>query len=235
MPAEAKLTGELLIRVAEKATKANSRSRQIYCQEFRRLAEFAKIEVDLSPYVGSYSPKSAKQDIPTDEEIAAAIDRIQNPQWRWIAGMMATFGLRDHECWLCSVEWRERSGKAPLLLVRVEGETKTGAREVLPFHPEWVDRWKLNEVQRPQVTMKWLKDYSDRCSKAFKREGVGFTPYTLRHAWCIRASVFYRLPLPVAAAMAGHSPSVHLATYNRWISAAQHQSAYDEAIARFNP
>lgn len=157
LPSEAELTADLLIRVAEKTTQPNTRSRQICCQEFRRLAEFAGIAVDWAPYVGNYSPKTAKRNIPSDEVIAAAIDRIPNPQWRWIAGMMATFGLRDHECWLCSVNWRERTGKEPVLLVTVENETKTGERVVSPLHPDWVERWNLFEVQRPTVTVKWLK------------------------------------------------------------------------------
>ncbi|MBD3882106.1 hypothetical protein IFO70_10085 [Phormidium tenue FACHB-886] len=231
LPAESKLTPEMLIRVAENSTEENTRSRQICCQEFKRLAEFAGVAIDFSSYTGNYSPKSAKREIPSDEEIAEAIDQMKNLKWRWIAGMMATFGLRDHECWLCSVTWQQ-SDQSPVLAVRVEDETKTGEREVLPFHPEWVERWQLWDVQRPDVTAKWLKDYSDRTCKAFKRLKVGFTPYTLRHAWCIRASVFYKLPLPVASAMAGHSPAVHLATYNRWISAAQYHSAYSEAIAQ---
>jgi integrase len=126
------------------------------------------------------------------------------------------------------LEWRDGT-----LVVVVEDEAKTGYREVFPFHPHWVDRWNLGQVRRPKVQPKWLKDYGDRCSKAFKREAVGFPPYTLRHAWCIRVSVRYRLPLSVAAALAGHSPTVHLNTYQRWISAAQHQEVYQQSIAAF--
>ncbi len=72
----------------------------------------------------------------------------------------------------------------------------------------------------------------DRVIKAFKRQGVPFTPYSLSHAYAIRASVAFKFPVAVAAAMMGHSPDVHWRTYNRWIDREQYQRVYDELVNR---
>jgi integrase len=74
----------------------------------------------------------------------------------------------------------------------------------------------------------------DRVIKAFKRQGVPFSPYNLRHAYAIRASVVFKFPVAVAAAMMGHSPDVHWRTYNRWINQEQHQRIYDELVHQEN-
>lgn len=97
---------------------------------------------------------------------------------------MATYGLRDHEAFFTEVEWREEKGKAPVLIAKVT-KGKTGPREVLPLHPEWVDKWHLWNKNLPRVTARIHEEYGERVSRAFKRAGVEFDPYDLRHAYAI--------------------------------------------------
>jgi integrase len=219
------------IFVAVQKSKPNTRSRQLHTQNLLRLAEFAGIKVDLEGYKGKYSSsKVAPRDIPNDAEIEANITRLKSPAWRWVYAMMATYGIRDHEVFFCDVEWREQpGGKPPVLIAKVQ-EGKTGSREVSPLHPEWVDRWHLWDKKVPNVKARIHEEYGERVSRTFKRAGTEFGPYDLRHAYAIRASVEYRLPLPVAAALCGHSPNVHLAKYNRWINQDQHNKAWSDAV-----
>jgi hypothetical protein len=59
-----------------------------------------------------------------------------------------------------------------------------------------------------------------------------FVPYDLRHAYAIRGSVVFQLPVAVMAELIGHSPELHFSTYNRWISHAQHLQAYEQSANR---
>jgi hypothetical protein len=82
-----------------------------------------EIAVDLKPYRGDYSTEDVKRTIPTDDEINNAITQIKNPGWRWVSGMMATYGLRDHECWYTTLSQDEDC----VILANVS-DRKTGAR-----------------------------------------------------------------------------------------------------------
>lgn len=232
LPENAELTPSALITVAQRS-KPNSRSRQVACQVLQQLAKFAEVEVDLKPYIGNYSPKKAVRDIPTDGEIVSAIDNFTLPTWRCLYALMATYGLRDHEVFFTDMEWRESGAGERVLVARVR-DGKTGAREVYPFYPEWVQRWELWDVKLPRLTARIHQDYGERISRAFKRAEMPFTPYDLRHAYAIRISVVFKLPVAVAAAYMGHSPTVHWQTYNRWISQEQHQRVYEEILQNQN-
>ena len=65
---------------------------------FRQLAKFAGIQVDLKDIKGNYKPKPVNaDDVPSDDEIEAIWESIASPGWRWVYGMLATYGLRPHE------------------------------------------------------------------------------------------------------------------------------------------
>ena len=213
-------TGELnssVIVTAAQHSKHNSQSRQIACQVLQRFAKFAEVEVDLRAYRGNYSPKNVFREIPRDEEITEAIEKLRTPAWKYLYGLMAAYGLRDHEVFFTEMEWREPEAGSKVLIAKVT-DGKTGAREVYPFYPEWVERWQLWNKQLPKLSARINQDYGERIAKAFRRARVPFTPYDLRHAYGIRVSVIFKLPVAVAAAYMGHSPTVHWETYNRWIN-----------------
>ncbi|MEM8808903.1 MAG: hypothetical protein AAGF01_23035 [Cyanobacteria bacterium P01_G01_bin.38] len=211
LPPNSKLTPHLLDSVAER-WKPNSRSRQIACQKFQRLADFANIKSDIKSQQGDYSLSNVERIIPEDADIIAAIDGMKNKSWQWVAGMMATYNLRDHEAFLCEVEWREYDGERWLVAL-VPDATKTGKRETFPLPPEWVERWQLWDTRRPKVTARINKEYGDRTSTAFQRAKMPFPAYSLRHAWNIRAALWLELPTAVASQFMGHNPNVNLGTY----------------------
>jgi integrase len=228
------LTPQAIIDAAQRKT-ANTRSRQLSCQNLERLAQFAQVQVDLSDYIGNYSSKkAARREIPSAKTIEASIKNFKAADWRWVYGMMATYGIRDHEAFFCEVEWREvewyGETENNLVLVAKVLDGKTGPRDVFPLHPHWVEKWHLWDVQVPDVTARIHEEYGERVSRAFNRNNIGFVPYDLRHAYAIRASVEYKLPLAVAAYLCGHSPEVHLTKYNRWINEQQHTEAWNDAV-----
>lgn len=203
--------------------EVNSRSRQLACQKMAQLLEFAAIKSDLRQYQGSYSAQQVKpRDLPTDDAIAEWYEKFTDPGWQRIYALLAVYGLRPHEAFFCQQE-------KPLVLKVLKG--KTGDRMTWALPPAWVEEWKLDEpVELPIVKGRTHREYGNRVGQYFRRLGLPWGAYDLRHAWCIRASVVFGLPVAVAARMAGHSAAVHTRTYSRWIRDDQTQQVYENLV-----
>ena len=222
LPADESITSDLL-RSAITKTTANSRQRRRFCLAFRQLAQFAGIDLDVSDLLGSYSPtKVQPRNLPSDEVIAVCFDKIQNPQWQWVYGVIAAYGLRDHEAFYLDMS------KFPIAQV-LEG--KTGYRQCWPLRPEWAERWDLRNIKRPPVTGECHADFGDRVCKFFARSPADFCAYDLRHAWAIRAMSF-GLDVSLAAKQMGHSLATHTQTYHLALNEREQQRAYDLLVAR---
>ena len=132
MPGHAVLTAELLRETVLKESKPGSRNRQLFVMSYSALAKLAGIEVDLRSLRSNYSPKSVSpRDLPTDAEILETVEQFVNPGWRWIYGMLATYGLRDHEVFRVDTS---RLHKSPHV-VEVLDDSKTGGRLVYLTFP----------------------------------------------------------------------------------------------------
>ncbi len=227
LPPDEPLTVELLEALVEKTGK-DSRNRMETCKKLQHLANYAGLDIDLLRFKGVYGAAKVQDrgELP-DELIAQVWSRIPNPRWQWFYGMMAACGLRDHEVFFC--EWRDDG------LQVLKG--KTGSRLVFqPLYPEWVEQWNLRDVRMPLVrnvdeTYERRK-LGDKAAKQFRRYGVPFPPYALRHAFGIRASVTFELPVTTAAALMGHTPDIHLKRYHKHISLKQNQSAAQRVMSR---
>jgi integrase len=204
-------------------SEPDSCSRERSCQRLQLLANYAGITIDLKPYKGRYGHHAVKpRDIPSDELIVEWRDRVPNPGWQWVYGMMATFGLRPHECFFCEF--------VDGYTVRVFEETKTGTRITRAILPEWSNQWNLMEVIRPQVTGHKPGDFGDRNKRQFQRYKIPFPAYNLRHAYAIRGSVMKGLPVSTMAAYMGHSVQVHTKTYHHWLSDVINEEVYRRLI-----
>lgn len=224
----------LLLRTLESYQLA-SRSRQQCGTVLAALArqEGIPLPEDWSVLSGGYGlHRAGHRQLPSDRQIMAAWHRIPNPAWRWVLGVMATYGLRNHEVFFCDCSALHGSG-APV--VRVLATSKTGEHQVWPFLPEWVERFALAEVRRPPVTTDLeqvsLQQVGRRVMEQFRRYKVGFSPYDLRHAWAVR-TIHLGLPDTVAARMMGHSVAIHTRTYHHWITHRDQQQAVNTALAR---
>jgi len=211
----------LLAAVLE--TKENTWSRRRMCQALTVLAKFSGLEIDLSPYSGGYGLNSVvRRELPTDQEIENWYNGIENPAWRIIFARIAIFGIRPSE----SFEFELIDTYTARV---IDAKTKR-PRETKAFHPHWAESWDLMGCL-PNLTWSSRNKLSNRIRVQFKRYKINCERYNLRHAWCVRCSVFpYRVPVSVAARWAGHSPDVHQNIYNRWIRNDQEKDIYEQVI-----
>lgn len=227
---DAPLTLEIL-EDAINATKPDSRTRKRVCNAFGRLARLAGLEIDFRAVQGSYSATQVDpRSLPTDEEIANFWHKITNPGWKWVYGVIATFGLRPHEAFFLDVADLRAAGET--ITVLDGGTRKRRPRQVWAYYPEWVDGFNLREKVLPQVTGERNSDYGDRVTHYLRnRAKMPFVPYDLRHCWARRAVVF-GLPDALAAKQMGHSLTVHHQTYQAWIDERTHQQVHETLKAR---
>lgn len=218
------------------STPVNSRSRQLCCTSMSILADFLDIPLsrNLKDYWGHYSPSQTRmRNLPTDERIVEVYQTIPNEAWRFVYGMMATYGLRNHEVFFCDYSrLRRRGGDRS---IEVLDTTKTGSREVWPFYPEWVDEFGLSDGELPPINTDLetttLQRIGQKVSAQLRRYALPFNPYDLRHAWAVR-TIHFGLADTVAAQMMGHSVSIHTRTYHRWLTRRDQQQAVDTALER---
>ena len=221
------LTAELLESVILQ-TAPDSRQRRRFCLSLGRLAAFAGLEVDFKRLRGRYSASALEpRDLPSDEQILQQAVAIKSDGWRWVYGMMAAYGLRNHEAFFLDTEVMRSGGYQIRVL-----SGKTGARNVWPFYPDWVELLDLRSEVLPAVTGKTHADYGSRVSQYFGRNlSLPFQPYDLRHCWAVR-TLKLGLDLSLAAQQMGHSLKVHSETYHRWISQDVHQQAFNRIQQR---
>ena len=238
-PAPRELTAELLAHVLESFAPA-SRSRQQCGIALAALARHAGLELpaDWAERSGGYGLHAARfRSLPSDPQILRLIDRIPNPAWRLVYGLMATYGLRNHEVFFSDLSALAPGGDR---VIRVLSTSKTGEHQVWPFQPDWVDRFALERLGvEPQalppvctdLRRTTLRQAGRQVAEQFRRYELPITPYDLRHAWAVR-TIHIGLPDTVAARMMGHSVAIHTRTYHHWITRRDQQQAVDAALAR---
>ena len=236
---EQPLSGELLLAVLESYPLA-SRGRQQCGTALAALARSEQIPLppDWADRAGGYGLHAAQfRHLPSDAQILAWIERIPNPAWRLAYGLMATYGLRNHEVFFTDLSALAPGGDR---VIRVLPTSKTGEHQVWPFQPEWVERFQLpllgetRSLLPPVCTdlrRTTLQQVGRRVAEQFRRYALPLTPYDLRHAWAVR-TIHIGLPDTVAARMMGHSVAIHTRTYHHWITRRDQQQAVDTALAR---
>ena len=217
-----------------------SRSRQQCAIALAALARHEGLDLpsDWSERAGGYGLHAARfRQLPSDAEILTLMDRIPNEGWRLAYGLMATYGLRNHEVFFCDCSALLPGGDR---VIRVLPTSKTGEHQVWPFQPAWVDHFGLEQLGhdrralppvRTDLGRTTLQQVGRRVAEQFRRYDLPITPYDLRHAWAVR-TIHVGLPDTVAARMMGHSVSIHTRTYHHWITRRDQQQAVDAALQR---
>ncbi|WP_062293820.1 hypothetical protein [Nostoc piscinale] len=211
------------------STQPDTRTRKRFCQTLGALAKFAGIDFDPSPYAGNYSPKSRQpRDLPNDELIVEWYYKIQDVRWQWVYGILATYGLRNHEVFFLDLK-ALRAGNQVLSVL----QGKTGYRNIWPFHPEWFDQFGLQNVKIPNINCdRANSDIGATVSQRLRRnDGIPFKVYDLRHCWAVR-TLEYGIDISLAAQQMGHSLAVHSNLYHTWIQAKHHQRAFELALSK---
>jgi integrase len=209
-------------------TEPNTRARKKFCTVIVAIAKFGGLDLSLSDLRGKYSGPKRQRKLPSDQQILEIGLNISNPGWRWVYGMMAVFGLRNHEVFFIDQEYLSSSGVCHVL----EGKTFDG--KVWPYYPEWLDLFDLKNIQLPNIRPGRLHiQYGQKVSKFFQREKIPFNPYSLRHCWA-RRTIDLGLDSRLAAKQMRHSHTVHTSTYNQWLGDEIHQQEW-ERIKAENP
>jgi len=224
-----------------KSYQEGSRSRKQCGTSLNVFANFLKLSLpsEWKSLSRGYGIKKASyRDLPDDNLIEELWRNIPNKSWQYVFGLMATYGLRNHEVFFCDLSALKNNGDK---ILRVLPTTKTGEHQVWPFHPKWVDLFQLSSLGNdPSLLPKinrdlghtTLQNIGKRITDQFKRYCIKIKPYDLRHAWAVR-TIFYDLPDTVAARMMGHSVSLHNQTYHHWITKRDQQKAVNNALLKF--
>lgn len=228
------------------------RAISVFCNIFQ-------IQIDLSNY--SKKPESNSRNIPSDTDISTGFIKFEDylntrgkqvnqnirdswKLWRWTYGMLAVFGLRPRELFINpDIEWWLSEENTDLTW-KVDKDCKTGARQVLPLHKKWIADFELRNPQYLEMLTAVInsKDKNNhaeitgltqRVSWWFRKIGLDFKPYDLRHAWAIRAHIL-GIPIKAAADNLGHSVQVHTQTYQRWFSLDMRKLAINQALNKKN-
>ena len=224
-----------------KSYQEGSRSRKQCGTSLNVFADFLKLSLpsEWKSLSRGYGIKKASfRNLPDDNLIEELWRNIPNKSWQYVFGLMATYGLRNHEVFFCDLSALKNNGDK---ILRVLPTTKTGEHQVWPFHPKWVDLFQLSSLGNdPSLLPKinrdlghtTLQNIGKRITDQFKRYCIKIKPYDLRHAWAVR-TIFYDLPDTVAARMMGHSVSLHNQTYHHWITKRDQQKAVNNALLKF--
>lgn len=210
--------------IAQQLTPGTAQARYVVV-ELRHFAKFCGLTgVDecLKPYQGKYDPKKPKNEriVPSDKEIETLIQRIINPQWRYVFGMMATFGLRNHEVWNAELKYRTKDGRTFAVCFVADG--KTGSREVYAMPAQWMEMFGLENPKLPTLSVSQIR-LGEKTARAFRRqcqrigELPAWRPYSLRHAYAIRC-ITAGLPDAISSKWLGHSTVTFREIYSKWIT-----------------
>lgn len=233
------ITTELLLQTLH-SYPDGSRSRQQCSTALGGLARHLELELpeNWRAEAAGYGLHRARfRQLPSDQQILESILRIPNPRWRLAYGLMATYGLRNHEVFFSDLSSLCPQGDR---VIRVLPTTKTGEHQVWPFNPEWVERFDLLQLGlephalpliNTDLRTTTLQQVGRRVTEQFRRYELPLTPYDLRHAWAVR-TIHIGLPDTVSARMMGHSVAIHTRTYHHWITRRDQQQAVDAALAR---
>ena len=231
---------EIIFLKTLESYKEGTRSRKQCATSLSVLAKFLdlKLPEDWKLNAKGYGlNKASFRSLPSDEMIENLWKKIPNKSWKYVFGLMATYGLRNHEVFFCDFSSLTEFGDK---IIRVLPTTKTGEHQVWPFHPEWVEKFELfrlgnNKELLPNINrdlkVTTLQNIGKKITDQFKRYSLQIKPYDLRHAWAVR-TIFYDLPDTVAARMMGHSVSLHTQTYHHWITKRDQQEAVNNALSK---
>jgi len=196
------------------------------------LAQLCSIEFPELPVPTYNSANGKTKEVPTDEEIIAWVQASSTPEAEWAFGMMAAYGLRDHE--LMHVTFIDDDNAIRTIDTKL---TPPLEREVIPVKPEWVELFKLRKIRMKDFSNlrttipQWLSH--ERKAKIEEKGIPTWNPYALRHAYAGRLWKYGVAELDVftAARLMGHTPEQHQKTYRAHIASHRITDRARRAIA----
>jgi integrase len=223
LPQDQPLSKKILLQAIDD-TDPESSNRHKLCKALKRLVKFVQFEVDIdfTELGKNYSPKG--RNLPDDEVILEWYEKILEPFWRAIYALIVVYGFRPHEVFHIDLT-DLKNGED---FIRVGPKTKTGIRLAFPLYTEWVEEMEIRKIQLPKFD---TEDESNanlgvQVSKAFRRFGIPFAPYDLRHSWA-RRSIDCEMDPRKAAESLGHTLDTHYKKYNKHFKETDALRAYN--------
>ncbi|MBD1878084.1 hypothetical protein [Coleofasciculus sp. FACHB-T130] len=225
LPTDKPLSGELIDQLVQ-ATETGDHKRLSLVSALSIFCNTIGFDYNFKGLKSGYKPKDKKP--PTDEEVkqyrltfqpSKYCPGSQWESWRWLYGILATYGLRPHEVWAIDIPKFLDPANTDNVITLDESLTeglKTGNRVVFPLHPEWVEEFNLKNVKMP-CSISNLDDRTSLVCRRFKNLKIPFTPHTLRHAYAIRGHVL-GIPVKEMTNNMGHTVQVHTDTYQKYMS-----------------
>lgn len=213
LPQDELLSAELLKKALVNA-EPDSRTRRGRTIAYCALLAHFEIDNNLKKYKGNYQP-GVKRQIPTLDEIDEYYARMRSPQWRWVFGIIACYGIRPHE--IFHLDCSQMMDYPPALIIK--SETKTGGRLVYPLPDERrITAWKLHEPILPNINIKGKSnmELGRKIGQKFNEMKIP-SPYHFRDAYAILGEVLNYNPALMAQWM-GHSLDTHYKKYLRHIN-----------------
>jgi integrase len=224
LPFDQYLSDAIVLEAIEQKTEEASANRKLTCAKLKTFLAFLEFEtaLDLVALGKGYELSPVTKDaLPSDEEILAALALIDEPEWRTAYLLQAIFGLRNHEIFF--LDRTKKESYEGITVLSVSDKTKTGFHPVAALYPEWFDEpeWQLQTAKLPELELDLekttLSKIGSTVTRAYKRFGIPFTPYKLRHAWARRA-ILFGFSDETAAEFMGHSVEIHRKHYHRMIA-----------------
>jgi hypothetical protein len=213
LPLEPDLTEALLKGVLTKRYRATSRSRQLCSVAYGMLAEFAGLNRDEIRELGKgyKQRKKSAAEILTADRAILQLENCSSRAWQCAAALVAIFGLRNHEVFKVDLS-RLSEG-----MVRVDEDTKTGARVAFACPFEWIAKFRLlDDFVLPNVTTEGRSNRAigHSVQRGFKLNGLSH-PYAFRdlHAVALEFAWDGRAGEKFKADSMGHSVKVHHENY----------------------
>ena len=122
---------EKIFQKSLESYKEGTRSRKQCATSLSVLAKFLDIKLPEDWKLNSRGyglNKAGFRDLPKDELIEKLWEKIPNNSWKFVFGLMATYGLRNHEVFFCDLSSLTDFGDK---IIRVLPTTKTGEHQVL--------------------------------------------------------------------------------------------------------
>ena len=207
LPSDSVPCSDALLIAVVKSLKPNSAGRRDQGNVLSQIAysltmDAAGIQVASRGYS---SKELTERVIPQDHEIEQLIVQIKSSHWRWMFGMLATYGLRPHE--IIQARITEEGN------CEIGEQTKTGFHIAWPCHERWFHEFNLGCVSRPPQSVEAVEKAANLY--LCRRGPLPWPLYSMRHAYAIR--LFHKgIPSEIGARLMGHSEAVHQSTYKRW-------------------
>jgi len=223
LPEEAELTIELLLDYIINDTEPESKTRDQYAQQFKKLCvvnDIAGIR-RFDPFLGKYKPKArTKKD---ENKLLELMELVRpNKNYGWIICSQYVYGTRISET--LSLIPNLKTGTATSVCIP-KGGKENYIKYPIALTNELAIKWKLDNIERP-----YSYDLGSYDPKSCKRVGnhlrrwleprakevglEGLQPTDIRHDYGVR-SILADMEMRTASKAMGHDPKTHSTTYTQ--------------------